>query len=235
MHAATCKANTQARHAIAPRAGHSHRALCKGLADVTRRGNSPGSRAAKRDRMDNDAAKLARRKHWFPDPSAGKRGRRRPLGFPCRTLTGAGSPLVRPASMRVFGPQADLRDSCRIAPQICRHFTGEPDGCIGELVAAELASRRGLGRALANAWARGHGLAHLTLHSGTFNTSAAPSWRPGASPRRKSAPPARQAAPRAALRTASGQWREIRETIGTRGARGVPARQRPRHDHEALS
>jgi hypothetical protein len=44
----------------APRAGHSHRALRKGFADVVGRGNSPGSRAAKRDRMDNDAAAYLR-------------------------------------------------------------------------------------------------------------------------------------------------------------------------------
>lgn len=79
-------------------------APCKGFADVTRRGNSAGPRAAKRDRMDNAAAIFTRRKHWFPDPSAGKRGRRRPLGFPRRALTGAGSPPDRPRQMRVFAP-----------------------------------------------------------------------------------------------------------------------------------
>jgi GNAT superfamily N-acetyltransferase len=55
------------------------------------------------------------------------------------------------------------------------HFTGERDGYIGELVVAERASRRGIGRALidaADAWARHQGLRHLTLHTGTFNTNA---------------------------------------------------------------
>jgi ribosomal protein S18 acetylase RimI-like enzyme len=56
-----------------------------------------------------------------------------------------------------------------------RHFTGECDGYIGELVVAEHAGRRGIGRSLitaAEAWARDQGLAHLTLHTGTYNTSA---------------------------------------------------------------
>jgi GNAT superfamily N-acetyltransferase len=50
------------------------------------------------------------------------------------------------------------------------HFTGERDGYIGELVVADRASRRGIGRALiaaADAWAR-----DLTLHTGAFNSNA---------------------------------------------------------------
>ena len=56
-----------------------------------------------------------------------------------------------------------------------RHFTGERDGYIGELVVAGHAARRGIGRALitaAEAWARDHGLENLTLHTGIFNTEA---------------------------------------------------------------
>ncbi len=56
-----------------------------------------------------------------------------------------------------------------------RHFTGEHDGYIGELAVAASASRRGIGRALveaANAWAAGHGLVNLTLHTGAANTAA---------------------------------------------------------------
>jgi ribosomal protein S18 acetylase RimI-like enzyme len=56
-----------------------------------------------------------------------------------------------------------------------QHFTGEHDGYIGELVVAERAERRGVGRSLiaaAEAWAQDQGLAHLTLHTGAYNTSA---------------------------------------------------------------
>jgi ribosomal protein S18 acetylase RimI-like enzyme len=55
------------------------------------------------------------------------------------------------------------------------HFTGERDAYIGELVVAEGASRRGIGRKLitaAEAWARDHGLENLTLHTGVYNTEA---------------------------------------------------------------
>lgn len=55
------------------------------------------------------------------------------------------------------------------------HFTGERDGYIGELAVAGHQSRRGTGQALidaADAWARDHGLANLTLHTGAFNTDA---------------------------------------------------------------
>ncbi len=55
------------------------------------------------------------------------------------------------------------------------HFTGERDAYIGELVVAEGASRRGIGRVLvaaAEAWARDHGLENLTLHTGMCNTGA---------------------------------------------------------------
>jgi GNAT superfamily N-acetyltransferase len=56
-----------------------------------------------------------------------------------------------------------------------RHFTGELDGYIGELVVAEHGSRQGIGRALieaAETWARDHGLRNLTLQTGAFNTNA---------------------------------------------------------------
>jgi GNAT superfamily N-acetyltransferase len=55
------------------------------------------------------------------------------------------------------------------------HFTGERDGYIGELAAAQRAARRGIGRALvaaADGWARDHGLRNLTLHTGAFNAGA---------------------------------------------------------------
>ncbi len=56
-----------------------------------------------------------------------------------------------------------------------RHFTGEPDGYVGELVVDEQAARRGIGAALieaADAWGREHGLRNLTLHTGMHNTNA---------------------------------------------------------------
>jgi GNAT superfamily N-acetyltransferase len=62
-----------------------------------------------------------------------------------------------------------------ISVRASTHFTGERDGYIGELVVAERASRRGIGRALiaaADAWARDHGLRNLTLHTGAFNAGA---------------------------------------------------------------
>lgn len=56
-----------------------------------------------------------------------------------------------------------------------RHFTGERDAYIGELVVAERGARRGIGSALVAAaedWARERGLVNLTLHTGAFNAGA---------------------------------------------------------------
>jgi GNAT superfamily N-acetyltransferase len=71
-------------------------------------------------------------------------------------------------------------------------------GCVGELVVAEHAGRSGIARSLvaaAEAWARDQGLAHLTLRTGAYNAAPAPATRPWASPRRKSAAPARSRPP----------------------------------------
>jgi ribosomal protein S18 acetylase RimI-like enzyme len=60
-----------------------------------------------------------------------------------------------------------------ISPSV--HFTGERDGYVGELAVATDAARRGIGRTLieaAEAWARDHDLAHLTLHTGARNAGA---------------------------------------------------------------
>lgn len=123
------------------------RALCKGFADVAWRGNSLGHEPRNGTEWTMMPAYL-RRQHYFPDPSAGKRGRRRPLGFPCRALTGAGSPPAGPRQMRVFA----LKWTFLTRASLLRGrpaFAGEPDGSIGELVAAEEASARGIARALA--------------------------------------------------------------------------------------
>jgi ribosomal protein S18 acetylase RimI-like enzyme len=74
-----------------------------------------------------------------------------------------------------LGPAADGRVVGVLSIRPTRHFTGEHDGYIGELVVAPHAERRGVGRSLidtAEAWARDRGLAHLTLHTGAYNASA---------------------------------------------------------------
>ncbi|MFC3738281.1 GNAT family N-acetyltransferase [Paractinoplanes deccanensis] len=56
-----------------------------------------------------------------------------------------------------------------------RHFTGEVDAYVGELVVRAEHERRGVGSLLmhaAEAWARGRGLRHLTLETGAANAPA---------------------------------------------------------------
>ncbi|HEY8456284.1 MAG TPA: GNAT family N-acetyltransferase [Actinopolymorphaceae bacterium] len=56
-----------------------------------------------------------------------------------------------------------------------RHFTGERDGYIGELVVASDMERRGIGRRLvrtAEGWARGRGLSRIALDTGAANLTA---------------------------------------------------------------
>jgi ribosomal protein S18 acetylase RimI-like enzyme len=71
---------------------------------------------------------------------------------------------------------SDRDEVCGVVSiRAARHFTGECDGYIGELAVAGHASRRGTGRALigaADEWARDHGLANLTLHTGAYNAGA---------------------------------------------------------------
>ncbi|BCJ38349.1 GNAT family acetyltransferase [Actinocatenispora thailandica] len=61
-----------------------------------------------------------------------------------------------------------------------RHFTGEADGYVGELVVAADAARSGIGRALmeaAHRWAAGRGLRRLTLETGAANATARAFYR----------------------------------------------------------
>ncbi|MEV4351321.1 GNAT family N-acetyltransferase [Actinoplanes sp. NPDC049596] len=56
-----------------------------------------------------------------------------------------------------------------------RHFTGDTDAYVGELVVDAAAERRGLGTLLVRAaeqWARERGLTRLTLETGAANTTA---------------------------------------------------------------
>jgi GNAT superfamily N-acetyltransferase len=56
-----------------------------------------------------------------------------------------------------------------------KHFTGQVDGYVGELVTAAAAEGRGVGRALmaaAEDWARQRGLSNLTLETGAANGRA---------------------------------------------------------------
>jgi GNAT superfamily N-acetyltransferase len=56
-----------------------------------------------------------------------------------------------------------------------KHFTGQVDGYVGELVTAEAMEGQGVARALMSAaedWARQRGLAHLTLETGAANGRA---------------------------------------------------------------
>jgi ribosomal protein S18 acetylase RimI-like enzyme len=77
------------------------------------------------------------------------------------------------ATVLVATDKAEITGVISVCEQ--RHFTGEPDGYIGELIVAAHAARRGIGRALiaaAGSWAEGRGLRHLTLHTGIANIPA---------------------------------------------------------------
>lgn len=56
-----------------------------------------------------------------------------------------------------------------------RHFTGEVDAYVGELIVADGEERRGIGRLLMQAaerWGRDHGLRYITLETGAANYGA---------------------------------------------------------------
>ena len=103
---------------------------------------------------------------WRDQTEAVAAGRRWLEGSLAAAARGDGAVFVAAAADQVLGV-------ITIGPST--HFTGERDGYIGELAVAEHASRQGIGRALidaADAWARDHGLTHLTLHTGARNAGA---------------------------------------------------------------
>ena len=103
---------------------------------------------------------------WRDQQEATAAGRRWLDGSLAAMEAGDGAVFVAADGDRVTGV---------ISIRPARHFTGERDGYIGELAVAGHASRQGTGRALidaADAWARDHGLANLTLHTGAFNAGA---------------------------------------------------------------
>lgn len=61
-----------------------------------------------------------------------------------------------------------------------RHFTGELDAYVGELVVADTAARRGVGTLLMRAaerWAHDHGFTRVTLETGAANSAARQFYR----------------------------------------------------------
>ena len=114
---------------------------------------------------------------WRNQQEAGEAGRRWLEGSLGNAAAGTGAVFVavdeRAATGPAPSPTGGIVGVLSVHPN--QHFTGERDGYIGELVVAEHAARRGIGRSLigaAEAWARDQGLAHLTLHAGAYNANA---------------------------------------------------------------
>ncbi len=103
---------------------------------------------------------------WRDQAEALAAGRRWLEGSLAAAARGEGTVFVAAVADQVVGV---------ISIGLSTHFTGERDGYIGELAVAGHAARQGIGRALigaADTWARDHGLAHLTLHTGARNAGA---------------------------------------------------------------
>jgi ribosomal protein S18 acetylase RimI-like enzyme len=134
-------------------------------AAVSVRAAAPGDRAAVLELAPRLAEGVA---PWRDQQEARKAGRDWLNGSLDEAAAGTGAVFV--AEAETTGEVVGV-----ISVKASRHFTGESDGYIGELVVAEQAARRGTGRALlaaAENWARDHGLAHLTLHTGAYNAGA---------------------------------------------------------------
>jgi ribosomal protein S18 acetylase RimI-like enzyme len=114
---------------------------------------------------------------WRNQQEALGAGRRWLEGSLDDAAAGTGTVFVAVDERAAAGPAPSATDGIVgvVSVHPSEHFTGERDGYIGELVVTERAARRGIGRSLidaAEAWARDQGLAHLTLHTGTYNASA---------------------------------------------------------------
>jgi GNAT superfamily N-acetyltransferase len=114
---------------------------------------------------------------WRDQAEAGHAGRRWLEGSLDNAAAGTGAVFVAVDERAAAGPAPSPTGGVVgvISVHSTQHFTGEHDGYIGELVVSEHAARQGIGRSLiaaADAWARDHGLAHLTLHAGAYNASA---------------------------------------------------------------
>ena len=86
----------------------------------------------------------------------------------CRAGTGAGSALLVACDA-----EGALLGFAGVSAR--RHFSGEREAYLGELVVAPEARRRGVATRLvaaAEEWATGQGLARLTLDTGTANAAA---------------------------------------------------------------
>jgi ribosomal protein S18 acetylase RimI-like enzyme len=130
------------------------------------------------DDRDHDAvlALGVRLTHGAPPWRDAERWRAAVLGWVAEWLDAAHSPTH--AVFVAVGDQADEQQDVLlgfVAVSARTHATGDIDAYVGELVVAEAATRRGVGRALlaaAESWARTQGFRVLSLETEGANTAA---------------------------------------------------------------